>query len=589
MRFNNNRNSFFTFIPTDLVLENYLKHYFKLTQMLYFTVKRMFQIRGRRKNRYAVLICLSCILMYYLIRQRENQKESFSIELKSEKLNSDSNHVTREISKKVTSPVSKTIHKGGDEEEDTKEEFDEEQLEAEVALKAAELNVIVKSFYKDIFRPSDAKIKMYNGHKNDKAFKQSLVNESRVEDSLPKDFPLSPEEAIQRFGTKLPYWEKYEILNYPEVYYLGLNANKSQLNENGDNNFGFDFDTKVEKETEGNYDVSGHYKMVPGDHIGYRYEIIKYIDTGYYCDVIIARDWSNPTLKNVAIKIIRIDNDIDWTYWREVQMFQYIESHASNLDYFTRMLATFKFRNHLCMVLELLGGNIDLKYLKGPVRNMTLARRFASDALHGLSILKEIGVVHRDFKPHNLMYIHGKNEKSSGQLIKIGDFGGSCVLGKSACGTASYIMTRRYRAPEVTLALGHTTQADIFSFGIWLAEMYLGHPPFFGEKNSEEHFGAMMAVIGLPPTYMIARSSEKQIYSEAIRYKEHEPFSRPLTKILKGIDYVLLDLICRCLEWDPELRITPEEALRHPFITGQSSENELEEYPILIQRFIGKI
>nr|XP_039271123.1 flocculation protein FLO11-like [Styela clava] len=41
--------------------------------------------------------------------------------------------------------------------------------------------------------------------------------------------------------------------------------------------------------------------------------------------------------------------------------------------------------------------------------------------------------------------------------------------------------------------------------------------------------------------------------------------------------------------WDPELRITPEEALRHPFITGQSSENELEEYPILIQRFIGKI
>nr|XP_039271202.1 dual specificity tyrosine-phosphorylation-regulated kinase 3-like [Styela clava] len=533
---------------------------------------RMFHLRTKRKIIYTILACVPFALLHFIINSKfaDKDKKSFFVkDTSKEDSYEDLNNVNRE------------------------ELYYRVMREAEVAFQAQNLNLTVKSFYNDIFQLSDSRVKFYR-RKNYDEVEKSLVNESRVEDSFLKYFPMSPEDAIRRFGSKLPYWEKYEILNYPKVYYLGLNANKTQLKEDGKNNFGFDFDTLVENESEGNYDVSGHYKMVPGDHIGYRYEIIKYVDTGYYCDVVVARDWSNPILKNVAIKIMRVRGHSTLRpFWQEVGMLQYLNTHASNLDYFTRMLATFEFRNHPCIVFELLGGTIDLKYLKHSVRNTTLIRRYASDALHGLRILNKIGVLHGDFKLHNLMYIHGKNNESNGQLIKIGDFGGSCVVGQPKCGIRYYFITRAYRAPEIIFNLQHTTQIDMFSFGVWLAELFLGQPPFYGEDNEEDHLGAMMEVLGLPPSHMIAKSPRKHIYWDAFRHKIHDkgtyrrPYSRPLLKVLEGMDFVLIDLICRCLEWDPNLRITPEEALRHPSMTGV--EKDLEEYPIVIQRFLGKI
>lgn len=463
----------------------------------------------------------------------------------------------------------------------------------------AEWKNISYSFYEKVFRPSDSEIKFYNRPEDDHVFRQSQINESRIgDDKITEDLPMTPEEAIRKFGTMLPSWERYEILNYPNVYYLGLGANKTQVNHHRKHNFGFDYATRVEEESEGNYDVTGHYKTVPGDHIGYRYEIIKHLDNGYYTDVILARDWSNPTSKNIAIKIFRHDSYMTRVYWREVSILQYINSHATNLDYFTRLLSTFKFRNHFCMVLELLGQCIDLKYMKHPVRDMKLMQKFANDTLHGLRYLHEINMVHGDIKPHNIMYIHGKNSKSEGQLLKIADFGGSCILGLEGehCYSSHFVYgTRIYRSPEIILRLPYTTQCDMFSFGISLAELYLGHPPFYGEDDESEHLGAMMEVLGLPPTKMVAKSHKKYRFFNAFRYKSsskesyREPYSQPLVEVMKGIEPVFFDLICRCLEWDPQLRITPEEALQHPFVTTILNDDDLNEIPPLIKRFIGEL
>lgn len=42
------------------------------------------------------------------------------------------------------------------------------------------------------------------------------------------------------------------------------------------------------------------------------------------------------------------------------------------------------------------------------------------------------------------------------------------------------------------------------------------------------------------------------------------------------------------LRYDPKLRITPEEALKHPFVTGRKPKEGLKT-PISMQRFQGKI
>lgn len=45
------------------------------------------------------------------------------------------------------------------------------------------------------------------------------------------------------------------------------------------------------------------------------------------------------------------------------------------------------------------------------------------------------------------------------------------------------------------------------------------------------------------------------------------PGSKDLKRALKGCDDPLfLDFIKRCLEWDPETRITPVQALRHAWL-----------------------
>lgn len=73
-------------------------------------------------------------------------------------------------------------------------------------------------------------------------------------------FPMKPDKALKLFFNQLTDFERGEILNYPEIYYLGLNANKIKGSPRNEHNKGYD-------------DEKGDYKVVMKDHIGYRYEV----------------------------------------------------------------------------------------------------------------------------------------------------------------------------------------------------------------------------------------------------------------------------------------------------------------------------
>jgi hypothetical protein len=98
----------------------------------------------------------------------------------------------------------------------------------------------------------------------------------------PPKFPLTGEEVIRNFHFEkyLSPFEKKEILKFSEVYYLGTpeaketKSLKSLLNTrsnsmNHANNFGFERN-------------NGTYKVIVGDHIAYRYEVIREIDRGAF-------------------------------------------------------------------------------------------------------------------------------------------------------------------------------------------------------------------------------------------------------------------------------------------------------------------
>ena len=85
----------------------------------------------------------------------------------------------------------------------------------------------------------------------------------------------------------------------------------------------------------------------------------------------------------------------------------------------------------------------------------------------------------------------------------------------------------------------------------------------------------MMEVIGIPNPKVISRASRKNLYFEGenrpklytnSKGKRRLPGMRSLREILKGADIGLINLVEKCLEWDPSKRISPDEALLHPWM-----------------------
>lgn len=68
--------------------------------------------------------------------------------------------------------------------------------------------------------------------------------------------PMTPQEAIKYYGSRLTKYERTEIEKYSEIWYLGLSACKIH-GEEGSENSGYDDDT-------------GSYHKIPHDHISYR-------------------------------------------------------------------------------------------------------------------------------------------------------------------------------------------------------------------------------------------------------------------------------------------------------------------------------
>lgn len=155
----------------------------------------------------------------------------------------------------------------------------------------------------------------------------------------------------------------------------------------------------------------------------------------------------------------------------------------------------------------------------------------------------ERNIVHRDIKPENILLLdHELN-------IKIADFGLAKIIGEESftstlCGTPSYV------APEI-LEPGnrrrYTRAVDVWSLGVVLYICLCGFPPFSDELCTREN----------PYTL-----------SQQIRMGR---FDYP-SPYWDSVGDPALDLIDRMLTVDVEKRITIDECLEHPWLTGNDDK-----------------
>lgn len=360
-------------------------------------------------------------------------------------------------------------------------------------------------------------------------------------------------------------------------------------------------------------DENADYIVRVGELFNDRYEVIGSLGKGSFGQVV--KGFDRLTGEYVAVKIIKNKTPFYNQALIEIRLLQHMNSKDPDDQYkLVRLKDHFKFRNHLCLVFELLSYNLyDLlrnTHFHGV--SLNLIRKFAHQILTAMLFMSspEIDVVHCDLKPENILL---RNSKRS--AIKIIDFGSSCHSNERMY---KYIQSRFYRAPEILLELDYSYAIDMWSLGCILVEMHVGEPLFSGQ-NEFDQMVKICDMFGQPPEHMIDNSPKAKKFfalrepnspimpgeSSTSKYVlrrldrqqpqqrsgvSRQPASRTLADVI-GVeiggphgrrknepghtvtDYLKFkNLVERMLAFDPNERITPLEALQHSFFLQTSDE-----------------
>ncbi|HTR55682.1 MAG TPA: serine/threonine-protein kinase [Kofleriaceae bacterium] len=113
---------------------------------------------------------------------------------------------------------------------------------------------------------------------------------------------------------------------------------------------------------------------------------------------------------------------------------------------------------------------------------------------HGLEVARVAGVVHRDLKPHNLIF-------HAGATWKILDFGVSKLVGNEGTLTGEGVVgTPQYMAPEQASGGDVTHAADVYALGAIAYRCLTGRSPFKGNDLSELLYQLVHAAPARPST-----------------------------------------------------------------------------------------
>ncbi|XP_014209452.1 dual specificity tyrosine-phosphorylation-regulated kinase 2 [Copidosoma floridanum] len=387
----------------------------------------------------------------------------------------------------------------------------------------------------------------------------------------PKTMLVTPDIVMKLYMNKLTPYEHHEIFNYPQIYFIGANAKKRPGIIGTANNNEYDND-------------KGSYIHITHDHVAYRYEVLKVIGKGSFGQVVKAYDHKKH--EHVALKMVRNEERFHRQAQEEVRILKALrEQDKDNTMNVIHMFDSFTFRNHMCITFELLSINLYelIKKNKFQGFSLQLVRKFSFSLLQCLDALNKNKIIHCDMKPENVLL---KQQGRSG--IKVIDFGSSCYENQKLY---SYIQSRFYRAPEVILGASYGMPIDMWSLGCILAELLTGFPLLPGEDEPDQ-LACVIELLGMPPQRLLDKSKRVRQFISTKGYPRYSgvsfngdgsielngglsrrgkfrgpPGSKDLKRALKGCDDPLfLDFIEKCLEWDPERRLTPARALKHAWL-----------------------
>ncbi|KAI1264116.1 Pkinase-domain-containing protein [Xylariaceae sp. FL1019] len=250
----------------------------------------------------------------------------------------------------------------------------------------------------------------------------------------------------------------------------------------------------------------------------------------------IVREADGPDGK-VAVKIILKKNvkGNERMVLDELEMLQRLKH-----SHIVRFVDWFESRDKYYIVTELATGGelFDRICEKGRFTEKD-ASQTIKQVLGAVDYLHSKNVVHRDLKPENLLY----QTKDPNSDLVLADFGIAKMLDSKDEVLTTMAGSFGYAAPEVMLKKGHGKPVDMWSMGVITYTLLCGYSPFRSENLQD----------------LIDECSTANVVF-------HERYWRDVSDDAR-------DFILKLLKPVPEDRWTSTQALRHPWLSGETASD----------------
>lgn len=270
-----------------------------------------------------------------------------------------------------------------------------------------------------------------------------------------------------------------------------------------------------------------------GSSIALKYSFVKILGQGGMGKTYLAKDKAGDSYAIQKINKSRLGIENSKELCKNFSSLQSINS-----PYIVKYYELYEETHSIYLVMEYCsGGDLFDKLFASSKFIEPVSAKIIYMILQALAYLNKVGIVHCDIKPQNVMF----SSPDPSATIKLIDFN-LCKFSRE--GYDEYPNgTPQYLAPEI-IDCRYSTKSDMWSLGIILHVCLTGEFPFWGD-------------------------SHKILYSNIkegkLRFED---------EIWNGISTDAIDLTKKMLFVDEKKRITPEDAMLHPWFKNAHKYNK---------------
>ncbi len=248
-----------------------------------------------------------------------------------------------------------------------------------------------------------------------------------------------------------------------------------------------------------------------------------------------------------------------------------ILSEADN-PWLVKLMYSFQDDHHLYLIMEYMpGGDLMALLMKEDILTEAATRIIAAESCLAIQSVHNLGYVHRDLKPDNLLIDHMGHVKLTDlglcKKTDVPDFGQAGASGAGGAGAGappppsssggkkthrtramlySTVGTPDYIAPEVLSQRGYGKECDWWSLGVILFECVAGYPPFYADEPMQ----TCRKIVNWRQTFTFPEEATKSFSAECIDFINRMVCDRSERLGQNGIDDFKAHPWMANVDWD---------------------------------------